>query len=101
MAASISPFDSVSACLQSIIGAPVFSRRSFTCAAEIFIVIVPMIAVQTSLHDSTRAEARVAVTSVYGAPYLRVFRRYGFFNLTAGAIPLTRRLWFPIPALCA
>src|SRR5438876_8579736 len=59
MAASISPLDSVSACLQSIIGAPVFSRSSFTCAAEIFIVIVPMIAFLTSLHDSTRAEARV------------------------------------------
>jgi hypothetical protein len=26
--------------LQSIIGAPVFSRRSFTCAAEIFAIVV-------------------------------------------------------------
>jgi hypothetical protein len=28
--------------LQSIIGAPVFSRRSFTCVAEIFTVVVPI-----------------------------------------------------------
>src|SRR5437667_6951881 len=39
-ACSKSPLASVSACLQSIIGAPVFSRRSFTCAAEIFTVVV-------------------------------------------------------------
>src|ERR1017187_4028922 len=39
-ACSISPLASVRACLQSIIGAPVFSRRSFTCAAEIFTVVV-------------------------------------------------------------
>jgi hypothetical protein len=26
--------------LQSIIGAPVFSRRSFTCAAEMFAIVV-------------------------------------------------------------
>src|SRR5678809_404688 len=35
MACSISPLDSVSAFLQSIIPAPVFSRRSLTCCAEI------------------------------------------------------------------
>jgi hypothetical protein len=29
--------------LQSIIGAPVFSRRSFTCVAEIFAVVVLII----------------------------------------------------------
>src|SRR5271157_2352170 len=32
------------ACLQSIMGAPVLSRSSFTCVAEIFTVVVPMIA---------------------------------------------------------
>jgi hypothetical protein len=26
--------------LQSIMGAPVFSRRSFTCAAEMFAIVV-------------------------------------------------------------
>src|SRR5579863_7895217 len=41
-ACSRSPLASVSACLQSIMGAPVFSRRSFTCAAEIFTVVVPI-----------------------------------------------------------
>src|SRR4029077_14959261 len=41
-ACSMSPLASVKACLQSIIGAPVFSRRSFTCAAEIFTVVVPI-----------------------------------------------------------
>ena len=40
-ACSKSPLASVKACLQSIIGAPVFSRRSFTCAAEIFTVVLP------------------------------------------------------------
>src|SRR5678810_1387707 len=35
MAFSMSPLDSVSAFLQSIIPAPVFSRRSLTCCAEI------------------------------------------------------------------
>jgi hypothetical protein len=30
--------------LQSIMGAPVFSRSSFTCVAEMFTVVVPMIA---------------------------------------------------------
>src|SRR5579872_130860 len=39
-ACSMSPLASVRACLQSIIGAPVFSRSSFTCVAEIFIVDV-------------------------------------------------------------
>src|SRR5271165_335346 len=39
-ACSRSPLASVRACLQSIIGAPVFSRRSFTCAADIFTVVV-------------------------------------------------------------
>src|SRR5580704_14711687 len=39
-ACSISPLASVRACLQSIIGAPVFSRRSFTCAAEMFAIVV-------------------------------------------------------------
>src|SRR5262244_4009444 len=39
-AASRSPLASVRACLQSIIGAPVFSRSSFTCVAEIFTVDV-------------------------------------------------------------
>src|ERR1700691_3297196 len=39
-ACSMSPLASVRACLQSIIGAPVFSRSSFTCAAEIFTVDV-------------------------------------------------------------
>src|SRR5436305_6562959 len=39
-ACSKSPFASVRACLQSIMGAPVFSRSSFTCAAEIFTVVV-------------------------------------------------------------
>src|SRR5579872_6491217 len=38
----MSPLASVKACLQSIIGAPVFSRRSFTCVAEIFTVVVPI-----------------------------------------------------------
>src|SRR5215472_12555525 len=42
-ACSISPLASVKACLQSIIGAPVFSRRSFTCVAEIFTVVAPII----------------------------------------------------------
>jgi YidC/Oxa1 family membrane protein insertase len=42
-ACSISPLASVRACLQSIIGAPVFSRRSFTCAAEIFAIVVLII----------------------------------------------------------
>src|SRR5215467_10655625 len=41
-ACSMSPLASVNACLQSIIGAPVFSRRSFTCAAEIFTVVAPI-----------------------------------------------------------
>src|SRR5882757_4445538 len=41
-ACSRSPLASVKACLQSIIGAPVFSRRSFTCAAEMFTVVVPI-----------------------------------------------------------
>src|SRR5258708_11302554 len=41
-ACSMSPLASVRACLQSIIGAPVFSRRSFTCVAEIFTVVVPI-----------------------------------------------------------
>src|SRR3982074_2697531 len=39
-ACSRSPLASVRACLQSIIGAPVLSRSSFTCAAEIFTVDV-------------------------------------------------------------
>src|SRR5947207_13939774 len=39
-ACSKSPLASVRACLQSIMGAPVFSRSSFTCAAEIFTVVV-------------------------------------------------------------
>src|ERR1700723_2849210 len=39
-AASISPLASVRACLQSIIGAPVFSRSSFTCVAEMFVIVV-------------------------------------------------------------
>src|ERR1700730_5846316 len=39
-ACSRSPLASDSACLQSIIGAPVFSRSSLTCAAEIFTVDV-------------------------------------------------------------
>src|SRR5579872_5143018 len=38
----MSPLASFRACLQSIIGAPVFSRSSFTCAAEIFTVVVPI-----------------------------------------------------------
>src|SRR4051812_18954837 len=42
-AASRSPLASVRACLQSIMGAPVFSRSSFTCAAEIFTVVVLII----------------------------------------------------------
>src|SRR6185312_6314022 len=41
-ACSRSPLASLRACLQSIIGAPVFSRSSFTCAAEIFTVVVPI-----------------------------------------------------------
>ena len=36
MAASMSPLASTRAFLQSIMGAPLFSRSSFTCAAEIF-----------------------------------------------------------------
>src|ERR1022692_2027240 len=40
IACSRSPLASVRACLQSIMGAPVFSRRSFTCAAEIFAIVV-------------------------------------------------------------
>src|SRR5258708_2804117 len=40
MACSRSPLASVSACLQSIIGAPVLSRRSLTWAAEIFAIVV-------------------------------------------------------------
>src|SRR5215471_10892160 len=43
MACSMSPLASVRACLQSIMGAPVFSRSSFTCPAEIFTVVVPII----------------------------------------------------------
>src|SRR6266436_4799143 len=39
-ACSRSPLASVRACLQSIIGAPVFSRSSFTWVAEIFTVDV-------------------------------------------------------------
>src|SRR5882724_13558385 len=39
-ACSRSPLASVRACLQSIIGAPVFSRSSFTWVAEIFTVVV-------------------------------------------------------------
>src|ERR1700686_3668179 len=39
-ACSRSPLASVRACLQSIIGAPVFSRSSFTWVAEIFKVDV-------------------------------------------------------------
>ena len=42
-ACSMSPLASVRAFLQSIMGAPVFSRSSFTCAAEIFTVDVLMI----------------------------------------------------------
>src|SRR5450755_679909 len=41
-ACSRSPLASVRACLQSIIGAPVFSRSSFTWVAEIFTVDVLM-----------------------------------------------------------
>src|SRR5579872_817696 len=36
MACSTSPLDSVSACLQSIMGAPLRSRSFFTCAADTF-----------------------------------------------------------------
>src|SRR5215471_16241903 len=39
-ASSRLPLASVRACLQSIIGAPVFSRSSFTWAAEIFGIVV-------------------------------------------------------------
>src|SRR5580765_5166953 len=42
-ACSKSPLASVKACLQSIIGAPVFSRRSLTCVAEMFTVLVLII----------------------------------------------------------
>src|SRR5436190_17608286 len=42
IAFSMSPADAASACLQSIIGAPVLSRRSRTCAAEMFTVLVPI-----------------------------------------------------------
>src|SRR5580765_1004049 len=43
-AASKSPLASVRACLQSIMGAPVFSRSSLTCAAEIFTVVALILA---------------------------------------------------------
>src|SRR3984957_20694190 len=40
IACSRSPLASVRAALQSIMGAPVFSRRSLTCAAEMFAIVV-------------------------------------------------------------
>src|SRR6202163_3364447 len=40
IACSRSPLASVRACLQSIMGAPVLSRRSLTWAAEIFAIVV-------------------------------------------------------------
>src|SRR4051812_10221232 len=43
MAPSMSPLDSVRAFLQSIIGAPVFSRSSFTCVADTFAMVVLII----------------------------------------------------------
>jgi len=39
--------------LQSIIGAPVFSRSSFTCVAEIFAIVV-LIRPQVSMFQSFR-----------------------------------------------
>src|SRR5712691_3285491 len=69
-ACSMSPLASVRACLQSIIGAPVFSRRSFTCVAEIFTVVVPILKsflrLDAALQTWTRARrpARVQFTRV-------------------------------------
>src|SRR5215470_8608727 len=53
-ACSMSPLASVRACLQSIIGAPVFSRRSFTCVAEIFTVVAPIIPLYSTSIDKQR-----------------------------------------------
>src|ERR1700723_3253410 len=67
-ACSISPLASVRACLQSIIGAPVFSRRSFTCAAEMFAIVVliaknvPSLIYQPALQTLTRAGNFLSMT---------------------------------------
>src|SRR5438270_533903 len=86
MAASISPFASVRAFLQSIIGAPVFSRSSFTCAADMFAMDV-LIGNSTFwakklvvLHKTTRAldELHGPFDSV-AAGELFCFGGFGFY----------------------
>src|SRR5882724_11809692 len=62
-AASRSPLASVSACLQSIIGAPVFSRSSFTCAAEIFTVVVLIKSVVGPWSSVVRRQPTTALTN--------------------------------------
>src|ERR1022692_2544352 len=59
IACSRSPLASVKACLQSIMGAPVFSRRSFTCAAEMFAIVV-LIEPQFSKFQGFRVSRRIS-----------------------------------------
>src|SRR5690348_13516403 len=90
-ACSRSPLASVSACLQSIIGAPVFSRRSLTCAADIFTVVVPIIlkpsyamkpASVAGTQNLTRAEAAHA-----GRMFGLLCRPYGTLPNYLGRYP--------------
>src|SRR3954470_10314093 len=58
IASSTLPFASTSAERQSIIGAPVFSRRSFTCAAETFSVTVDILYTQFSFVEFNSIRGR-------------------------------------------
>src|ERR1041385_8095252 len=75
-AASRSPLASVRACLQSIIGAPVFSRSSFTCAAEIFTVVALIFLIPTSwLCPRFTGQFLLYRIRLVGVEYLDIPRR--------------------------
>src|SRR5438876_3870825 len=80
IAFSRSPLDSVSAFLQSIMGAPVVSRSSLTCAAEIFTVVV---LINSSSVAGRPSSAKAKTPSQRNFP--QNFTRAG--NAHAGRIP--------------
>src|SRR5215471_14356621 len=75
-AASRSPLASVRACLQSIMGAPVFSRSSLTCAAEIF-TVVALISNDSHFLNLVLVRGRFSLYRIRstGVEYLDTLRR--------------------------
>src|ERR1051326_1007923 len=74
-ACSKSPLASVRACLQSIIGAPVFSRSSFTCAAEMFAIVVLIPITSLRLHNKPAPWTSARVTKRLDSAELETTQR--------------------------